>query len=184
MTKTQANQPLTDQELVELDDFLLSTDEQSGALSVDEAHGYISALVVSDAQIEHQEWLSAVLAEADFANDAERDRIEDLLLRMYDEIATGLEAGRRFEPLVIEEEENGEILEIPEGWCYGFMLGVAEEQDRWEDLPREQQELLAPIAKLALTYSEDEDTDLDEEDYESLVDLIPGSVNSLYDYWH
>jgi len=180
----QANQPLNDQELVELDDFLLSTDEDSGSLAVDEAHGYITALVVSDAQLEHQQWLGAVLGEATFSDAAEQARVEELLLRMYDEIAHSLEKGARFEPLVIEEEEAGEIIDVPEGWCYGFMLGVAEEQERWEDLPREQQELLAPIAKLALTYSEDEDTDLDDEDYESLVELIPGSVNSLYDFWH
>ena len=171
---TEAEIALTDAELAELDAFLLDDDER---LTIDEAHGYLTALIVSRNDVDETAVLEAVLGKAE-----SRERISKLLLRMYQQITAELESAEPFEPLVIEEEEDGETFEVYEGWCYGFMLAVSDHEEVWSRLPKEQQSLLEPIATLALL--REEELDMDDEEYSGWVSLLPGSVNSLYDYWH
>ncbi|MDH5546450.1 MAG: YecA family protein [Gammaproteobacteria bacterium] len=176
--------PLSDDEIVELDNFLLSGDEEEDErLSVDEAHGYITALVVSaDATLFDEGWMQGIWGDPAFHDDDEKERMVSLLWRMRNDINNELSSGEVFEPLIVEEEEDGELLETHEGWCYGFMLAVSSHQHLWEDLPRNEQELLMPIARLAMLAS-DEDADIDDEEYSQLVELVPGAVGGLYAFW-
>ena len=167
---------LSDAELAELDDFLLSDTHE--CLAVDEAHGYLTALIVCAHDSDEADVLDAVFGQANPPAE-----ISTLLLRMYQEIAAELEAVAPFEPMVIEEEEdNGENIEIYDGWCFGFMLAISDHEDIWGELPKAQQSLLEPIATLALL--REEELDMDEEEYAGWVELLPGSVNGLYAYWH
>jgi hypothetical protein len=63
------------------------------------------------------------------------------------------------------------------------MLAVTGDEERWNNLPENEQSLLAPIAKLALLYA-DENVDMEDDEYEMLTELLPGSVVGLYRYWH
>lgn len=180
----QPDAPLTQDELVELDTFLLSDACDDEALSIDEAHGFITASIAGPEQLDQDEWMAAVWGEPGFADDAEQVRKTGLLLRLYDEIAAILRSGRPYEPLAVEmEEEDGESIEAYEGWCFGFMVGVSHRQALWERLPKDEQGLLAPIAQLALLAG-DEESDMDDEEYASWVELLPGAVAGLYAYWH
>lgn len=173
---------LTDEDLMELDDLLLSAEEgEEDRLSVDEAHGYITALAVSGSErLETGDWLEDILGES---QDDARPRMEELLIRLKDELLEMLSSTEIFEPLIAEEEEDGEVFVAYEGWCYGFMLAVSNDEDAWSELPKDEQDLLMPIAKLALLDAEEED-EIDEEEYEMLAELIPGSVKGLAAYWH
>jgi uncharacterized protein len=178
-----ATEVLSEDEFAELDTFLLALEEGEG-LSVDEVHGYITAIIASSDSDEQQEWLPQVWGEPVFADESEKDYMTEIMRRMYSEISEMLQQGLRFEPLVIEEEnEEGEVEEAYEGWCFGFMRCVAERQDQWGDLPKKEQELLSPIAKLALLCTE-EGVDMDEDEYELCVELLPGAVAGLFSYWH
>ncbi len=172
---TDAEIALTDTELAELDEFLLS--EEDDRLAIDEAHGYLTALILCGSDGDEASILEAVLGEA-----KPPAQIPELLLRMYQDIAAELESAQPFEPMVIEEEENGESFEVYEGWCFGFMLAVSDNEDVWAELPKDQRSLLEPIATLAL--SREEELDMDDEEYSGWVELLPGSVNGLYAYWH
>lgn len=172
--------PLTDLELAELDTFLLS--EEDDRLPIDEAHGFITALVVSGARINDETLIEEVCGDTHFGSDGERQRIASLILKMRDEISGVLQSKAPFEPLIIEEEEDGETFEAYEGWCFGFMLGIANQHEQWDLIDKDQEELLAPIAQLALLHSGEEE--MDEEEYELCIDLLPGAVNSLYASWH
>lgn len=140
----------------------------------------MTALLVCRAGNSDEELIEAICGDAQFS-DGERQRVTALLLRLRDEIAAALQSKAPFEPLVIEEEEDGEVFEAYEGWCFGFMLGVTHQGDRWDAITKEQEELLAPIAQLALLHTEEEE--MDEEEYELCVELLPGAVNSLYACW-
>lgn len=176
----QRNVPLSDDEFVELDDFLLQG-EQDGRLPVDMAHGYLTALCVGHVEVPAEEWMGTIWGEPEFAGKAEQQHMTNLLLRLNDEIVASLESGEPFEPLMVELEEEGETYEAVDGWCYGFMLGVSRDEAQWEDLPENERNLLMPIARLALFYSE-EDEDLDDEEYIALAELLPGAVAGLYAY--
>lgn len=180
---TDLDTPLNETELAELDEFLLSEACDEDALSIDEAHGFLTALLVTPQPPAEAKWMSGVWGQPDFAGDNDRQRMTSLLHRLYNEIVSTLKARRDFEPLVIETEDQGEILEAYEGWCFGFMLGVEEQQTLWDELPKNEQNLVAPMAQLALLVS-DEETDMDDEEYDSWVELLPGAVMGLYAYWH
>lgn len=175
--------PLTDAELSELDDFLLSDACDDDTLSIDETHGYLTALAVGPAAVPESDWLGEVWGEPRFEDAADAERLTGLLRRMHAEIADGLACGAPFEPLIVEEEENGEVFATYEGWCFGFMLGVERDENQWQPLPKEEQALLAPMAQLALLGS-DEESEMSDDDYAAWVELIPGAVAGLYRYWH
>jgi yecA family protein len=174
--------PLTEDEYADLDDFLCAGDEGEERLSVDEAHGFMTAVIVGHAPLTPELWLESVWGKPVFADEAEREHLTGLLLRMYREISTTLGAGRSFEPLAVEFEEDGATLVAHEGWCFGFMLAVSGDEERWSQLPKHEQALLGPIARLALLHVEDE-PEIDEEEYEMLVELLPGAVAGLHAYW-
>ncbi len=170
MTNT-TNIALSADELIELDEFLLGEAEER--LTIDEAHGYITALIISNVEVDEAAMLTSILGETE-----QPENIVQLLLRMYQEISAELVSGRPFEPMVIEEEEDGEIFEIYEGWCYGFMLAVSDYEASWAGLSKDGRSLLEPIATLALL--REEELDIDDEEYSGWVGLLAGSVNGLY----
>jgi len=74
------------------------------------------------------------------------------------------------------------VLESHEGWCFGFMHGVERASERWVKLDKNGEALLSPIAQLALLESEEE-PEMDEDEYNMWVELIPGAVLGLRDYF-
>lgn len=176
--------PLSDDEILELDSFLLAgADENSDRLTVDEAHGYLTGIVVGNAPLTADEWMEVIWGNPTFADPKQKERLTTMLLRMREEIAATLRRGQSFEPLVAEVEEGGELLVAFEGWCFGFMLAVSNDEARWSDLSQSARDALAPIADLALLHTEEATTELDEDDIKLLAALVPGSVVTLYEYW-
>lgn len=176
---TKIDTTLSDEEIIELDNFLLDNEER---LSVDEAHGYLTAIVVSHRQIPDDDWMDFIWGKPNFIGKDDEARLTELLQRMKLDIAAKLKARKGFEPLVAETEEDGELFVAHEGWCFGFMLAVTNDEEHWSQLPEDKRDLLTPIASLSLLHVE-EDTDMEEDDYELLADLLPGSVAGLYTYW-
>jgi yecA family protein len=173
--------PLTDADYAELDEFLCAGEEEP-RLPVDEAHGFMTGLVVSHAPVSAEAMLESIWGHPEFSDEVEREHLTGLLLRLYREIAATLEARHAFDPLVVEFEEEGATLLAHEGWCFGFMLAVGNDEERWNRLTKYEASLLGPIARLALLHVEDE-PEIDEEEYEMLVELLPGAVAGLYAYW-
>ena len=182
MSSNVAATPLSDEELSDLDNFLLEGEEGEERLLIDEAHGYLTALAAGCTDIDEQTLLEAVWGTPEFRDDDEKAHYSTLILRLHQEITASLEAGRPFEPLAIEEEdEESGVYEAYEGWCFGFMLGVADQQTRWDDLPKDERALMEPIATLALLHSDE--IEMDEDEYYDWVELISGSVAGLFAYW-
>lgn len=174
---------MTEEEISELDAFLLSDACGQDALSIDEAHGYLTALQLMPKMPEQSEWLDTVWGTPSFSGEEQHQRLGALLEAMRSEIAESLERHEPFEPMVVEMDIDGQLVEAYEGWCYGFMLAVEQQESQWMALPKQAQGLLAPIAQLALLES-DEDENISEDEYSQWVELIPGAVVGLYDVWH
>lgn len=175
--------PLNEDELEVLDNFLLSDACDDDALAIDEAHGFLTAMLLPPAKDGQDAWMNRIWGQPNFVDEAQREQLTALLQRMYDDIAVTLSARRDFEPLVVEVEDEGEVIEAHEGWCFGFMLGTELNTELWEALPKNEQDLVVPMAQLALLYTEEEG-DMDEDEYLDWLDLIPGAVMGLYAYWH
>lgn len=178
------NGVLSEDEFAELDSFLLSEACDDETLTVDEAHGFLTALIIAPESTPEASWLETIWGEPRFADEAEAGRMTDLMRRLYNDIETTLAKRLNFEPLAVELEDEDEVIVAYEGWCYGFMLGVEVHEAVWEELPKDEQALLAPIGKLALLNNEDEEAEMDDDEYESWVELLPGAVMGLYSYMH
>ena len=174
---------LSDEELAELDEFLLSDACDEDVLTVDEVHGLLTALLVGSQPLAEAEWLPLAWGRPRFADAAQQQRMLAMMQRLYRDIEAALQAGRDFEPLPVEVEEEGTDVVAFEGWCFGFMLGVETCQAEWDSLPKSEENLLAPMAQLALLNS-DEEPEMDDDEYEQWVELLPGAVMGLYSYWH
>lgn len=179
------NTALSEEAYTELDSFLLSDACDDETLTVDEAHGLLTALIIAPEPTETEVWLETVWGEPDFADKAEALAMTELMLRLYEEIETSLQKRHDFEPLAVEVEEDEEVIVAYEGWCYGFMLGVEMQEAVWEALPEDEQNLLAPIAKLALlSTDEEQEQEMEDDEYAAWVELLPGAVMGLYAYMH
>src|SRR3569833_388687 len=93
--------PLSADELADLDDFLLADPDER--LAIDEAHGFLTALIVGHDVREQGAWLDVVWASPEFAVASEQLYLTDVLLRLRYDIAAMLKTGLRFEPLILEE---------------------------------------------------------------------------------
>jgi uncharacterized protein len=176
--------PLSVDELEQLDLFLLSEVCQEDAVTVDTAHGLLTALIIQPHPIEAAEWLPLVWGEPNFVSAEQADQMRNLLLRMYHEIETTLRTRSNFEALAIETDEEEGVITSYDGWCAGFMLGTSIHEEIWQNLPQDIATLIVPMAAISLINDEEEETEIDEEEYAEWIELIPGAVMGLYSYFH
>ena len=170
---------LSEDELTELDGFLFQEDEHTDRLALDEAHGFTTAVLIGAPDMAEADWMALVWGESpEFEDEAQQQRLTELMSKMRKEIQQNLNSSEPFEPLSVEEELEGESFENFEGWCFGFMLGLSHLEQAWK-MGDKEEELVAPIATLAMLYNEEEE-DIDDEDYEHCIELLPGAVTELY----
>ena len=146
----QLDEPLSDKEFEELDQFLLSDRCADDGMTMDILHGYLTALVIGPQEILMEEWLPLVWG-ADpeqapqFKNDKEMQRIVGLIARFMNEIAITMEvAPKEFEPLFCLHEWEGKQLIDGEAWAWGFCQGRDLRPELWEPI---QQSNLAPLMR-------------------------------------
>ena len=148
----QADQPLSDKEFDELDQFLLSERCPDDAMTMDTLHGFLTAIAIGPEDIMLAEWLPHVWGGGDiegagpkFKNPKEAERITGLILRFMNEIAVTLEvAPKELEPLFCEYEHEGQNLLDAEAWCWGFWEGLELRTDAWDPIF---QSNLAPLMR-------------------------------------
>lgn len=169
---------MTEDELESLDTHLMDVDN---AMSIDETHGYLTALLASNSLPSDSQWLATVLGNQNLDNYQTECQ---LLLKMKADIQQTLESSRTFEPLYIEVDDEDITYLDYSGWCHGFMYGLSLHDLDWESVNDSIKDLLAPIGKLALSEDEEDENDLSDEEYTEMIEMIPGSIAALYQYWH
>ena len=136
----QLDQPLSDKEFQELDQFLLSDRCAEDGMTMDILHGYLTALVIGPQEVLMEEWLPLVWGSdpgqaPKFKNEKEMQRITGLIARFMNEIAITMEvAPKEFEPLYCMHEWEGKQLIDGEAWAWGFCQGMALRAEQWEPI--------------------------------------------------
>src|ERR1035437_3456729 len=136
----QLDEPLSDQEFNELDQFLLSDRCPQDAMTMDSLHGYLTAIVIGPETIPMSEWLPYVWGEEDaggpeFESEKEAERIIGFILRFMNEIAITFEvAPKEYEPLFCQHESEGKTLIDAEAWAWGFWDGMNLRLDAWQPI--------------------------------------------------
>ncbi len=187
MTKTEWPSSLDDNELDELDRYLRAHTGE-GDLLLDGVHGLLSALAVGPLLVLPDEWLHEVLHEP-FADEAEGNRVLELLAKLNDSITAELDV-QAYEPILGEVEmELGPMLSAA-GWCEGFSRGIDLRAVLWETRLSEDpelMELLGPVMALAvdegILSADTEFEKLSDEEYDECLSQVPTVLGAVNQYW-
>ncbi len=134
----QLDELLSDQEFDTLDRFLLSDRCSENAMTLDALHGYLTAIVIGPAIIAPEEWWPQIWGPSPedvpvFQSGQEEKRIRSLIMRFLNEIAITFEAApKEFEPLFLEQVEQGKKLLDGEAWAWGFWEGMSLRAEVWD----------------------------------------------------
>jgi uncharacterized protein len=136
-----AQGPLSDEEIQELDRFLLDTPDLEESMDISTLDGFLTAIVCGPKIILPSEWLHWVWdmekgedAPA-FESQAQAQRIVGMLIRNMNDIATLLnETPQEYEPLLMENPNDGDPIPVIDEWCAGFMKGVRLDSAGWSPL--------------------------------------------------
>jgi uncharacterized protein len=163
------DEPLSDKEFKELDQFLLSDRCADDGMTMDSLHGFLTALAIGPHEIPMAEWLPIVWGSRgaqgpEFKSPKEAERISALIARFMNEVTLTFEvAPKEFEPLFCEHEHEGKTLLDADAWAWGFWEGMQLRAESWEPIWSSE---LAPIIEPIYLLGADE---IDEEEV-SLVD--------------
>lgn len=134
------DEPLSDKEFKELDQFLLSDRCADDGMTMDSLHGFLTALTIGPEEVLMSEWLPRVWGSAGkdgpkFKTPKEAERITMLIARFMNEIAITFEvAPKEFEPLFCEHEVEGRTLLDGDAWAWGFWEGMNLRAEAWEPI--------------------------------------------------
>lgn len=130
------SEPLSDDELDELEDFLSSEAAGEEAMDLSMLDGFVTALAVGPVAIPAERWLPVVFDEEPaWASEAQRERITALILRHANATQLYLhDEPDAFEPLLYEREQEGRTVQIIDEWCTGFVQGMVLDEPAWQPL--------------------------------------------------
>jgi uncharacterized protein len=166
MNAPSQNRPLTDLEIVALEDRLAEIDPDD-SMAVEEFDGFCAALACCPAPVARDEWLPMVLGESTRALAAQRGEGEDATLlglveRHRVAVAAMLFEGEGFAP-VLSYDEGGRAW--GNAWAIGFARGMSLRPDAWAPLEDDEDyaDALDPVMRLVADARQDDDDD-DERD--------------------
>ncbi len=186
------DQPLSDQEFDELDQFLLSGQCPDDAMTMDTLHGFLTAIVIGPETIPMSEWLPHVWGSVpkqapEFKSKKEQERIMRLILRFMNEIAITFEvAPKEFEPLFCEHDWEGKTLLDGEAWAYGFWEAMNLRADAWKPIwESDIAPLMRPIYLLGADEIDEEELRLvdDPEQCQKLAFEIEANIQLIHRFW-
>ncbi len=188
----QLDQPLSDAEFDELDDFLLSDRCADDVMTMDTLHGYLTALAIGPQEVLMAEWLPRVWGSRPedtpkFKNGKEAERITSLIARSMNEIAITFEvAPKEYEPLFCEREHEGKPLLDAEAWAWGFWEGIQLRAEQWDEIFHSNlAPLMRPIYLLGSEELEEEETMLIDDPVKThkLAIEIEAAIPHIHRYW-
>jgi uncharacterized protein len=186
---------LSEQEMDELDSFLMSDATTNEVMLLDCLDGFLTALVSGPVMPKPEEWIARVWGPTaedapSFENAAKAERITDLLMRHMNAIGWSLlQEPEFFEPVFDLQVYEGDEREYMDGemWAHGYMTGIDMQRDSWQALfeSKHGSEILRPIYLLGapdVTEAEEElvETPAQREEFSK---QIPASVALIYKFW-
>ena len=184
--------PLTNAEIEELDEFLLDAEEIEEAMDVSTLDGFLTAIVCGPKTIMPSEWLPWVWDmehgkdAPQFKDEARAQRILGLLMRHMNDIAQTLhQAPEHYEPLFMENPNDGDPVPIIDEWCSGFMKGVQLDSEGWLPVvagkPSWMSTLMLYGTKEGWEALEKKNLSLDE--HRTLAARLAGTVQQIHAFW-
>jgi len=188
--KKKISRPLSDDEIEELDDFLLSDMTPESCMDITILDGFLTGVVLTPIQIPPSEWLNWVWDSEEgeespnFNTSTESSKAVDYIFRHYNHVVDSLKDGN-FEPMFDVVRDNYYDASL---WCEGFMLCVTKFKENWKEILKEKPDLFEPIVLLGTEAGQDileESGKGDDIDYiDEINDRVCEVVPELHKYTH
>ena len=184
--------PLTDDEIKELDQFLLDTEGIEQSMGISTLDGFLTAIVCGPKTIMPSEWMRWVWDmergedAPEFKDQAQAQRILGFLLRSMNDIAqTLIREPEQYEPLLMENPNGGDPIPILDEWCSGFMKGVQLDSEGWQPVIAGKPDWMSTI----VLYGTEEGWEalkkknLPLDEHKALAGELAGSVRKIHALW-
>lgn len=193
------NEPLSEQEMLELEELLVSGLLPSGAMTLDALDGFLTALAVGPESIDPDEWVPVALGfeQSGMQNDLDEEscqRIVSLLIRYRNSVDRIFRNDPdSFLPLfdlssyACSEDEEDAV----RAWTHAFMSGIEMRYDAWAPLiemagmPDEEGDKSAILLGPALLLSgrDDRSAELTSVQRGQLRKMVADSIGDIYRFW-
>lgn len=188
------DQPLSDKEFDELDNFLMSDAVGDDGMTMDALHGYLTAIAIGPEQIALSEWLPNVWGQSEgddeqprFNSEKQAERIINLVARFMNEVLITFEvAPKEFEPLFCVYDVNGKEVIDGEAWAWGFWEGMQLRGQQWEQIMSSPvAPMMRPIMLLGSDEISEEDAKLidDPAKCHRLAIEVEAAIPHIFQYW-
>jgi uncharacterized protein len=184
--------PLSEEEIEQLDDFLMGDAAPDDAMDVSMMNGFLTALssgpnLMMPSSMLRWIW-DAEHGEASplFTNTEESVSIVSLIIRHWNDVNNTLNnALDQYEPLIFERESGGRVLPIIDEWCLGYYKGIAVDRVAWEPLMAQHPEWFTAITLYGTENGWDELKRRQDslEQHEAFADSLATSVRNIHRYW-
>ena len=183
---------ISDSELDELQEFLLSDAVPEGTMMVDMLDGFFTSLIIGPVTVLPSAWLPLVWdmsgggEEPEFESQEQAQRIIELLMKMMNSIVVLLtKYPDYYEPLTASFTYESDAVRDPliRLWATGFMIGVNYNEADWEPLFSDDAAsvLLSAIGMLGVR--SDDPVPLPTKTFRELWDEVPDCVLALNEFW-
>ena len=186
---------LSDKEMDELDNFLMSDATSNEVMMLDCLDGFLTAIVSGPVIMEPSDWLHRVWGPSNedaptFDSNAQAERIIGLITRHLKAIVWNLQQEPDFfEPVFDLQVYMDDEREYVDGemWAHGYMTGINMQRNGWTALFESKHgiEVLQPIRLLGSADISPEEEELIKTptQREELSKPIPASVAWIYKFW-
>ncbi len=195
MEQMDVEPALSDREMDELNDFLMSDATTNEVMLLDCLDGYLTAIASGPVRLAQGEWLARVWGAAasdapTFASKAQEEKIIGLMTRHSNAIVWNLQQeDEPFEPvfdLNVYQDDEREYVD-GEMWAHGYMTAIHLNRKSWNALFESKHgvEMLRPIYLLGAEDVTEEEEQLVQTpaQREELSKTIPASVEWIYKFW-
>ncbi len=183
---------ITDSELDELQDFLISDAVPEGGMLLDTLDGFLTALVIGPVTVSPSSWLPFVWdmsgggEEPKFENLEQARRIMELLMKMMNSIITLLSQDSDYyaplpDTLELDSDETKDYL--IKLWATGFMIGVKCCTSEWEPLISNKKSSWLFTSIFMLSLRPENPVPLPTEKFRRIWESVPQCVIAINKFW-
>jgi len=190
---TALNDLLTDDELDQLEQFLMSDDTPEECMDIAMLDGFLTALLIGPNTIMPSQWLPEVWGETEddpmtFKDQEQAERVMQWIMRYMNERVHDLQEGvDDYVPVIYTHEHEGKTVPIIDEWCVGFVRAMELDREGWQ--PIMQSEEAAEWIYPMLLYGTEEGWKSLEDDpelaarHDEFSDSLGECVVGIRDFW-
>jgi uncharacterized protein len=187
--------PLSEEEMNELDRFLMSDATSNETMMLACLDGFLTAIASGPVMLKPGEWLPRVWGPTEedaptFDSKANAERITDLIMRHLNGIIWNLHQDTdHFEPVFDINVYTDDAREYVDGemWAHGYMSAIDLQRESWKPVFESRQglKMLQPIQLLGAADITPEEEELVKTptQREELTNQIPASIGWIYKFW-